>query len=147
MGVLDLHVCMCMHVCLEPLEQKVSDLLEWMFVSHRVDAEKLNPGSQERPQQVPLPTGQSLQCPLRFIFILYVRVYSLNICKFTMCLQHPQKPERGCRIPSNCSYKWLWAMAWVQGNECRSSTRAANTSNHRSISSALAFHIFIVKTS
>lgn len=52
-----------------------------------------------------------------------------------MCLL-PVKTRRGCLIPWNCSYGWLWAVLWVLGTRTGFSVRVTNSFNHQVTSPA-----------
>lgn len=52
---------------------------------------------------------------LRFYFSFICMVFCLCVCMSLLYMYSAQGGEkrRGCRIPRNWNYRWLWAIVWV----------------------------------
>lgn len=64
----------------------------------------------------------------RIIFILYVWLFCLLVCIYTMCIPGDHRGQK------RCCYRWSWAAAWVMGIEPGSPIRSTSTLNPWAIS-------------
>lgn len=60
-------------------------------------------------------------------YLMCIHVLPSSVCVCTRFVSSAQEARRGCEVPWNWSYEWLWTTVWVLGVELWSSARLVST--------------------